>query len=683
VAGNSVSSLLFGVNWYLKYVAHLQVSTNGSYLNPKGRLPAPAGVIERKSLYPYRYALNQNADGYSTPYWTWPRWQHEIDILAMSGINAMIVERGTDAVLYETFRDFGYSDSEIRQWITQPAHQNWQLMGNMCCFDGPISKELLAKRTASAKQIIARLRELGITPVLPGYFGLVPAGFEKKHEGSHVVSQGDWNGFLRPGWLDPRDPLFAKIAADFYRHQRELFGDTAIYDMETFQEGGTSGDVPIKEASQKIQAALYAAHPAASWMLLGWQSNPPAQLLEGVDRQRMLVVDIEQDRNPNNNRDRDFQSAPYLFGGLWEFGGRTTLGANLYDYGVRLPQMTKGASGLEGIAIFPEGIDNNPVAFDLFTEMAWRDQAVDLSKWISDYATRRYGANDPHSQRAWQILLNTAYGTRADGVKDHGERDAAQESLFAAQPSLTATRASTWSPDTIRYDVREFERALGELLQAAPSVRATETYRFDLVDVGRQVLANRSRVLLPQIEAAYNAKDENLFRQLTEQWLNMMKLQDALLATNRRFLLGNWLEVVPAWASSDAERARLEYDARSILTTWGNRKASEAGLHDYGNKDWAGLTVDYYLPRWKLYFTDLDVALKTHTAPKPIDWFAFGDTWNRKHESNATLPRGDSYLVALQVARELHLSPEKQTSASPIVLGRSRSQNAPDESSSQ
>ena len=143
IEGSTPSALLFGVNWYLKYVAHVQISTNGDQLGTARSFPLPAAAIELQTPYAYRYALNENVDGYTAPYWDWSRWEREIDVLALSGINAMIVERGADLVLYRTFRDFGYSDSEIRGWIAQPAHQNWQLMGNLCCFDGPISLELL------------------------------------------------------------------------------------------------------------------------------------------------------------------------------------------------------------------------------------------------------------------------------------------------------------------------------------------------------------------------------------------------------------------------------------------------------------------------------------------------------------------------------------------------------------
>ena len=655
VEGSTPSALLFGVNWYLKYVAHVQVSTNGDRVG-SAPFPLPATTIERETPYAYRYALNENVDGYSSPYWDWPRWQREIDVLALSGINAMLVERGMDSVLYQTFRDVGYADAEIRGWITQPAHQNWQLMGNLCCFNGPISSALMQKRAASAQKIIARLRELGITPVLPGFYGIVPADFQQKFPHAHVVPQGEWAGFTRPGWLDPRDPMFGKLAAAFYKHQRELFGDSSIYDMEVFQEGGNSGDVPVPEAARDVQNALLTAHPGACWMMLAWQGNPRQDLLAGVDRQHLLIIDIDHDRVPRDHRQQDFQNAPFLFGGIWEFGGRTTLGANTANITERLQRLGRNNSNMAGTAVFTEGMDTNPFAFDLFTEMAWRSEPLDLAAWTADYVRRRYGAADPHALAAWNILLKTAYDIRVDKVVFNSERDAAQESLFNAQPSLTANRASNWSPEAMRYEAAAFQQALPEMLQVAPALRASETYQYDLVDIARQTLANESRLLLPQIKAAYDSKDRTHFEALTRRWLQLMDLQDQLLSSNRFFLVGNWLAPVDAWASTPEERRRLDDDARSILTTWGDRKASEgASLHDYGNKDWAGLTRDYYRLRWETYFNALDQALRTGAAVKPIDWFAMGDAWNHGTQHYADQPSGDGYVTAGLIAGILGL----------------------------
>ena len=120
---------------------------------------------------------------------------------------------------------------------------------------------------------------------------------------------------------------------------------------------------------------------------------------------------------------------------------------------------------------------------------------------------RRYGKEDPHAAKAWQTLLHTAYRYRADGVKGHGERDAAQESIFNAQPSLKATRTGHWAPDVLRYDANDLKPALTELLEVAPELRSTPSYLYDLTDVTRQILANDARRLLPLIRAAYEAKN--------------------------------------------------------------------------------------------------------------------------------------------------------------------------------
>jgi len=674
VEAATIPTLLYGVNWYLKYTAHLNVSPNGLQLGKPGLvLPAPAEPIEKPALYPIRYALNENTDGYTTPYWDEARWRHEIDILALSGINAMIVERGMDMALYQTFLDFGFTDDQLRHWITQPAHQNWQLMGNMCCFNEPISLELLKKRAASGRRIADMLRELGISPVYQGYYGIVPAGFDKLHPGAHVVEQGTWNGFPRPGWLDPRDldprdPIFAKVAASFYKHEAEIFGpngNLSIYDTELFQEGGNPGDVPEGEAVKAVQKALLTAHPSALWMILAWQKQPGEAVLSNTDPNHLLIADIEQGRVPRNNRDEEFRGARWLFGGLWEFGGRTTFGAPLYDYAVRMPQLAaRPNSHLAGIAYFPEGIDHNPFAYDLYTEMAWHNSSVDLDQFAKDYAQRRYGIvngkPDPHAEKAWSILLHTAYGFRADGDTRFGDRDAAHDSLFAAQPSFEAKSGANWAQHEARYNLDDFKPALTELLQVAPELRTTDTYRYDLVDVTRQVLTNESRRLLPLIKQAYNSNNQTEFAALTTEWLRDMDLSDKVLATNEFFLLGKWLSRVPAWSSSPDELSRLNYDARSILTTWGERTASTTGgLHEYGNKDWSGLISSYYKPRWQLYFDSLSKAMQTHTQPEPIDWYPIGDKWNHGTEPYPANPQGDPYEKALTVAKALNLVPPK------------------------
>src|SRR5262249_14490670 len=157
----------------------------------------------------------------------------------------------------------------------------------------------------------------------------------------------------------------------------------------------------------------------------------------------------------------------------------------------------------------------------LFTEMAWRREPMNIEAWTADYVRRRYGAADPHALAAWRILIQTAYNIRIDEVVFNSERDAGQESLFNAQPSLTANRASNWSPEAFRSNPRHFSRAFPKLLASAPKLK---NISYALVDVARQTVANESRRLLPLLEVAFEKKDSAGFAQLTRRWLRLMDL---------------------------------------------------------------------------------------------------------------------------------------------------------------
>ncbi|MET7476992.1 alpha-N-acetylglucosaminidase [Streptomyces sp. NPDC005648] len=653
VEGTSTGVLLAGLHTYLRRTAHASVSWTGEQLNLPRTLPAPAEEITGTANVPHRFAFNDTNEGYTGAYRTWDAWQHELDVLALHGVNRVLVYIGGDAVYYDTFRRFGYSDAALRAWIPAPAHQPWWLLQNMSGFGGPVSRQLIERRAALAEKIVDRIRDLGMTPVLPGYYGTVPDDFPAKHGGdAAVVAQGTWGAFKRPDWLDPRATAFREVAAAFYRAQTERFGDSTMYKMDLLHEGGNPGDVPVGEAAKAVEAALQRAHPGAVWAILGWQTNPSRALLDGVDRSRMLIVDGLSDRYTTvTDRESDWGGTPYAFGSIWNFGGHTPIGANAPDWVEQYPKWRdRKGSSLAGIAAMPEAADNNAPALALLTDLAWTPGTIDLDDWFAAYALSRYGGPDRHAAAAWRTIRDTAYGmSRADSWSE------APDGLFGARPSLTANKAAAWGPEKDRYDTTAFDTALTELLAVRTELRDSSAYRYDVVDVARQVLSNRSRVLLPQIKAAHTAGEEALFGKLTRTWLDWMDLLDDLLATSGRHLLGRWLADARSWGADRTEKDRLEYDVRSLLTTWGGRASSEEGLHDYANREWAGLVGGLYRTRWKKYFD----ALATGEDPATIDWFALEDRWAHAHETHPTEPHGSPYALARRVRDLLAATPHQ------------------------
>ncbi|MFF8829155.1 alpha-N-acetylglucosaminidase [Streptomyces sp. NPDC015131] len=644
VAATGPATALTGVHWYLKYVCGAHISWAGSQLNLPARLPAPDRPLAREATVPHRFAFNDTHDGYTAPYADWARWERLIDVLALHGCNEVLVTTGQEAVYHRLLRDFGYPDAEARAWLPAPSHQPWWLLQNMSGYGGPVTPELLARRAALGRRITDRLRELGMRPVLPGWFGTVPEGFAERVPGARTVPQGVWAGLRRPDWLDPRTPVFARAAASFYRHQAELFGEAGHYKMDLLHEGGSPGDVPVPEAARAVETALRTARPGATWVILGWQANPRRDLIDALDPSGLLVVDGLSDLEAVTDREKDWGGVPYAFGTIPNFGGRTTIGAKTHLWAERFTAWRdRPGSALAGTAYMPEAAERDPAALELFSELAWRREPVDRARWFARYADLRYGGRDARAREAFAVLRDTAYRITSRDGRPH-------DSVFAARPSLDARSGAHYATHAPAFDPAAFDAAFTALLGVREPLRRSDAYRHDLTDLGRQVLANRSWQLVGQLKTAYTAKDLDTFRALSRLWLRLMRLSDDMTGSHRAFLLGPWL--------ADARREGLERTARVLITTWADRPTADGGrLANYANRDWSGLIADFHLPHWRAYLEELEDALAQGRPPRAFDWYAVEEPWTYETETYPLRPRHDPYRTALRVRDALARAP--------------------------
>jgi len=67
------------------------------------------------------------------------------------------------------------------------------------------------------------------------------------------------------------------------------------------------------------------------------------------------------------------------------------------------------------------------------------------------------------------------------------------------------------------------------------------------------------------------------------------------------------------------------------------------------------LVSSSYVPRSKMYFDSLREALDKGTAPKQIDWYAFGNTWSGSTTQFPPEPTGDTYAASMAIAKVLDL----------------------------
>ncbi|WP_245633988.1 alpha-N-acetylglucosaminidase, partial [Amycolatopsis jejuensis] len=372
-------------------------------------LPADV-VVERQAQVESRVAYNLTVPGYTTPFFDWAQWEAELDLLAASGVTAAHVTLGQELAYVDTFTRFGYEENEVLRWLGPPSHQPWLWLNNIENFGKGTTRALVDKRAELARTVLARMRDLDITPILPGFIGTVPPGFGERNPGAHVIPQGLWfmdiAGPRRPDWLDTSTPEYATVAAAYYAAQKAAFGASGLWAADLLHEGGKTGGVDLAEAARGVQRAMLAADPDSTWVMQAWIGNPRREVLEAVDLSRVFIVDLTGE---TADIEGGFLDAKWALGILPNYGGRTTAYGDLAAVAAT-PQRWAEASRLSGLANMAEGVANNPVLWDLFSDLAWADGEIQLGPWLDEWTTARYGVADEHARRAWQTLIGAAFG---------------------------------------------------------------------------------------------------------------------------------------------------------------------------------------------------------------------------------------------------------------------------------
>lgn len=633
VRGNNYISVAAGLNWYLKYYAGVQVAWN----NPHPRLsnlkfPKPKTAERHTTDMLVRYYMNYCTFSYSTAFWDWERWEREIDWMALHGINLPLSLTGAATVWRNTLLELGFDKTQIDNFIAGPAHQAWWLMNNLEAWGGPNPADWYDKQAELEQKIVERYREWGIQPVFAGYGGMVPndTAMWRKLGLTQVQDPGLWCGYQRPGFLLPTDPMFGRIADTYYKNLKTLYGEDARYfAIDPFHEGGSTNGVDLPAAGAAIYNAMKRANPGAVWVAQAWQSCPHPEMIQDLPGGDVLVLDLFSESRPMWGdpqspwcREKGFGRHDWVYCMLLNFGGNVGMYGKMQrvmdGYYLARSQRDGNARFLKGVGTAPEGIENNPIMFELLYELPWRPEKFDRIRWVEDYVQARYGRTLPQAVDAWKILANTVYDPPYTSVQE-----GTTESVLCARPALRVERVSSWGSSELAYDAKETERALGLLLEVADKYRGCNNFEYDLVDVARQAVADKANGLLKEIETAFDKNERDRFRKLSGNFLGLILLQDSLLSSRPEFMAGPWIEAAMRWSRYRAEQDYYRWNARTLLTTWGNRHAANVGgLHDYAHREWAGMLRDFYYPRWKTFFD----ALNDGELPPP-DFYPMEAEW--------------------------------------------------------
>lgn len=651
LSGNNNISIASALNYYLRYYANCLISWNGSNLNLPSKLPSVTGKISKASPYKYRYYLNYCAFNYSMSWWDWERWQWEIDFMALNGINMPLAITGQNAVWSRVYKSLGFTDKDLESFFSGPAYFNWFYMGNIDGWGGPLPQSQMLAHEALQKKILERERSFGMKPILPAFTGHVPPAFKDKFPQA-MLKKTNWTTFPSVYILNPNDDLFTAIGKKFIEEQTKTFGTDHYYTADTFNENTppTNDSTYLSDVSKKVYQSMAMADPKATWIMQGWLFHHGAKfwqptqinaLLNAVPNDKMIILDLWSENHPVWQRTEAYYGKPWIWNMLHNFGGNISLYGRM-DEVATSPITTlqnPNAGAMLGIGLTPEAIEQNPALYQLMLDNVWTDKPIDVTSWLKEYAKQRYGAKNEQAEIAWDILHKTVY---TGGVLPGGP-----ESIITGRPTLAASTRGTRPKKN--YNPSELIPAWDALVKASDRLN-TEGFKYDLVDVTRQVLVNYADTLQRQFAEAHQNKDMVKFNQIAAKFMALMDEVDMLLATREDFLLGKWIGDARKMGTTLEEKKLYEKNARNLITTWGDRNST---LNEYSCRQWSGLISSFYKPRWAKFF---EYANHQHKAKEKLDQKVFEETmkdweWNWVNQTSVfpLKPIGDSKAVVKQL----------------------------------
>ena len=590
IRGNTNGNIATGFYWYLKNYCNVHISWSSNEIHLPNKLIMLDEKIKINTDMDLRYYFNFCTFSYSTAFWGWRRWEKEIDIMAMYGINMPLSMVGHEYVWMNIANRIGLSESDVLSFLTGPSFSAWNNMGNIDGIGGPLTKEWILEHYELQKKIISRMRSLGMKIVLPGFFGHVPKEITKIFPNARITQLEKWFGAEGTWFLEPTDLAYAKIASIFYEIQEDLYGNDHYYAMDLFHEGNapnTNQTYLVKTAKSVINT-LKKHDPLATWVMQSWSMDK--SIIEAIPDKNLIILDLNAEESPKWIESDAFYGKPWIWCMLHNYGGRNGMNGNIKEINENLNYALKSdkKGNLSGIGFAPEAIEENPIFYELIAEKVWRNDSLNVDHWVENYILRRYGKLNQNTKMAWKILLNSVYsGNNSFGATD---------SIICARPDFEIDKVAVSGVDSY-YSISDVMKAYSYMLESVEELKDNKGFKYDLIDVGRESLAMAARPIYLKMMKEFRESNKKNFDEYCNLLKTIIEGLNNLVGTHKDFLLGKYINQAKSWGKNPTEKKKYSENLKMQITIWW----PSVSFMDYANKHWEGLISNYYLKRWELF----------------------------------------------------------------------------------
>ena len=619
IKGNNAGSMAVGLNYYLKNYCNTTVSWYD--FNPV-TVPQSMPAVEKRerhsALCSDRFFLNYCTFGYTFCYWTWKEWERFIDWMALNGVNLPLAITGQEAVWLEVWKEMGMQEADVLDYFTGPAHLPWQRMGNIDKFDGPLTIEWIEAQSELQKKIVERERNFGMRPVLGAFAGHVPEqiALKERYYSCNWLESDEYKTYF----IYPSEEIFGEIQKRYLETQEKLFGTDHVYAADLFNEMAPPSWEPDSLASiaSRMYESIDDVDPGAEWIQMGWMFLSSQNMwtkeriqayLNACPSGKVKILDYRGEYNEAWERTENFFGAPFIWCYLGNFGGNHNIEGYPRDIHSRIDKVLTRAENCSGIGCVPEGLDVNQEIYEYVFENAW-SFVKPVDDWVTLVADTHFGGVSDSFRDAWKSMADSVLFTYSN----------TRGTLVNLRPYLF--KPSIWTGDSdYFYDNAILFRIWGKMLEETSD---SELYKFDVVNVARQVMGNLFKDLKNDYIYAASIRDYDQMHKLRGMMMELLDDLDLLLSSRPEFSLEKWIGDARRWGVSDGCADEYEKNVRHILTVWYD--CGFETLDDYANRNYSGLTRTYYKTRWEMFCDEIE---QTVAVGKRFDQNSFDKKmWN-------------------------------------------------------
>lgn len=587
IQASSISAATLGLYDYLKEYCNINLSWCGNHAIGDVKFIVFEGIVSKMIEQKHRAYLNYCTYGYSMSWWDWSRWEQELDFLALNGINLILQVVGLEAVWYKALLELGVSQDKALGYISAPTHWPWQMMTNIEGAMPAISEDYINSRYDLGLKIITRMLELGMTPIQAGFSGCVPRCLEEIYPNEKFYKKADWCGFKGTYELSPDSKLFEEIARIFYKTQGDLFGYHHYYACDPFHEN----EPPVKSeqylimVSKSIQKSMQDMDSEYIWCMQSWSIRK--SIATAVPKNKLLILDLAGTKHSTTN---NFWGYNFVTGNLHNFGGRINMHGDIKLLARnQFHEIKSKCSNVIGTGLFMEGIEQNPLYYDLALSMLTESTPINLESYLNKYSIRRYGIMNEKLTNALKLLSETVYKENTNGVE--------LSSMVCARPAINVKKSGPNEGFRIPYDNNKLIEA-ARLMRSVDNNSLKDGYHFDIYDITRQLISNELQSLQKVWQKAYCKNKKAEFHAAKKVFLNKLAELDSLLLTRSEYNFDNKLASMMSLGTNDKDKQYLGSCLKTLVTIWGG---DNIDIFDYSWREWGGLIADFYAVRWKMY----------------------------------------------------------------------------------